>query len=64
MKSKVLNRPMFNKGGAVGVVPEDMVENVGIMQGFMDDDYEEDEYEDEATKPKQWMIASLIRQRF
>jgi len=47
MKSKVLNRPMFNKGGAVGVVPEDMVENVGIMQGFMDDDYEEDEYEDE-----------------
>ena len=47
MKSKVLNRPMFKKGGAVKSMPEDMVENVGIMQGFMDDDYEEDEYEDE-----------------
>jgi hypothetical protein len=51
MKSKVLNRPMFNKGGAVETVPEDMVENVGIMQGFMepeDDDYEDEGYQTEA----------------
>jgi hypothetical protein len=52
MKSKVLGRPMFNKGGMAQVIPDDMVENVGIMQGFMDDDYEDDDsdegYEAEA----------------
>jgi hypothetical protein len=34
MKSKVMDRPLF-KGPAV---PDDQVENVGIMQGFMDDE--------------------------
>lgn len=54
MKSKVMDRPLF-KGPAV---PDDQVENVGIMQGFMDDedddleamlgrDEDEEEYGDE-----------------
>ena len=34
MKSKVMDRPLF-KGPAV---PDDQVENVGIMQGFLDDE--------------------------
>jgi hypothetical protein len=34
MKSKVMDRPLF-KGPAV---PDDQVENVGIMQGFMDEE--------------------------
>lgn len=43
MKSKITDRPMFKKG-----VDETDVENVGIMQGFMDameEDDSEDEYE-------------------
>ena len=53
MKSKVMDRPLF-KGPAV---PDDQVENVGIMQGFLDDeddleamlgrDEDEEEYGDE-----------------
>lgn len=45
MKSKVLERSMFKKGGMAQAIPDDMVENVGIMQGFMDDDYDDsDDY--------------------
>jgi hypothetical protein len=43
MKAKITDRPMFKKG-----VDETDVENVGIMQGFMDamdEDDSEDEYE-------------------
>lgn len=40
MKSKISDRPMFKKP-----VDETDVENVGIMQGFMDEDPEEPEYE-------------------
>lgn len=40
MRSKILDRPMFKKP-----VDETDVENVGIMQGFMDEDPEEPEYE-------------------
>jgi len=50
MKSKVIDRPMFKKKGPP-VPPED-VNNVGIMQGFMDqismmDDMEGEEEDDE-----------------
>jgi len=38
MKSKVMDRPLF-KGP---VVPDDQIENVGIMQGFLDTDDLED----------------------
>jgi hypothetical protein len=38
---------MFNKGGMAQDIPDDMVENVGIMQGFMDEDSDEG-YEAEA----------------
>lgn len=40
MKSTILERPLFKKD-----VEEDEVENVGIMQGFMDEMEAEDEYE-------------------
>jgi hypothetical protein len=53
MKSKVMDRPLF-KGPAV---PDDQVENVGIMQGFLDEeddlesmlgrDEDEEEYSEE-----------------
>ncbi len=53
MKSKILDRPMFKQGGmAEMIIPDNMVENVGIMQGFMEpeDEYEgyeeKDEYDD------------------
>lgn len=55
MKSKALDRPMFKKKGPP-VPPED-VNNVGIMQGFMDqvsmmDDMEEGDNEDEGDMGK------------
>lgn len=41
MKSKISDRPLFNKS-----IEEDEVENVGIMQGFMDEMEAEDEAEE------------------
>ena len=53
MKSKVMDRPLF-KGS---IVPDDQIENVGIMQGFLDEeddleallgrDEDEEEYSEE-----------------
>lgn len=45
MKSKVLDRPMFKKKGPP--IPPEEVNNVGIMQGFMDRISDMDEMEDE-----------------
>ena len=55
MKSKVLERSMFKKGGMAQMIPDDMVENVGIMQGFMepegmDDADDADDYVDYETE--------------
>ena len=53
MKSKVIDRPLFKKKGA-SVAPDE-VDNVGIMQGFMDqfedlDEMEEDDDESDMGK--------------
>lgn len=55
MKSKVLNRPMFKKKGPP--IPPEEADNVGIMQGFMDqvdlmDDMEEEGDDDEMEMGK------------
>lgn len=42
MKSKVSERPLFSE-----TIPMDDVENVGIMQGFMDGEYDEDDGDDD-----------------
>ena len=47
MKSKISERPLFSED-----IPEDDVENVGIMQGFMDGEYDEDEDDEDYQTEK------------
>ena len=51
MKSKITDRPMFRKD-----IEEDEVENVGIMQGFMDEMEAEDEMEDDEDYQTEKML--------
>jgi hypothetical protein len=51
MKSKIMDRPMFKKP-----VDETDVENVGIMQGFMDEMEAEDEMEDDEDYQTEKML--------
>lgn len=51
MKSNISDRPMFKKG-----VDETDVENVGIMQGFMDEMEAEDEMEDDEDYQTEKML--------
>lgn len=50
MKSKVIDRPMFKKKGPP--VPPEEADNVGIMQGFMDQFEDSDEEEDDSDMSK------------
>lgn len=51
MKSKITDRPMFRKD-----IEEDEVENVGIMQGFMDEMEAEDEMENDEDYQTEKML--------
>lgn len=51
MKSKISERPLFSED-----IPEDDVENVGIMQGFMDGEYDDDEDEEDEDYQTEKML--------
>ena len=59
MKSKVLNRPLFKKKGPP--IPPEEADNVGIMQGFMDQVDMMDDMEDEGDDDEMEMGKMMDR---
>lgn len=61
MKAKVLDRPMFKKKGPP--IPPDEADNVGIMQGFMDQFDEMDDMEDEGEDDSEMEMGKMMDRR-